>query len=331
MANKKRSDLFFYIVIFYVLAAGGWWTYLLYIKNDDALKSKKVVLWYQMKEQGIDEASYLSSAPYQTLVKRYNRQQYMILSEGLVLLLFMIIGIWKIAQSRKRELELAEQQRNFLLSITHELKSPIASIQLVLETFRKRQLKPEQTQKLANNGLVDTARLHKLVQDMLLAARMEGGYQYSFEPVLLQEMLSECIRLVQPKYKGTIQLHSPKESVVQDIDQTTLISAVLNLLENAVKYAGESAQIDLYLKEKKDKIEIQICDQGAGIPKAERAKVFSKFYRIGSEETRRTKGTGLGLYIVKQVIDAHKGSITIKENQPQGSIFIIRLPKTKIK
>lgn len=330
MANKKRSDLFFYIVIFYVLAAGGWWSYLLYIKNDDALKAKKVVLWYQMKEQGIDEAGYLRSEPYQNLIKRYNRQQYMIMSEGLVLLLFMIIGIWKIAQSRKRELELAEQQRNFLLSITHELKSPIASIQLVLETFRKRELKIEQTQKLANNGLVDTARLHKLVQDMLLAARMEGGYQYSFEPIMLQELLGECIELVQPKYKGIIQLYAPKESVVQEIDKTMLTSAVLNLLENAVKYAGESEKIDLYLKEKRDRIVIEIWDQGAGIPKTERNKVFTKFYRIGSEETRKTKGTGLGLYIVKQVIDAHRGHITIKDNQPQGSIFIINLPKTKL-
>ncbi|MCP4441893.1 MAG: HAMP domain-containing histidine kinase [Aureispira sp.] len=327
MANKKRSDLFFYIVIFYVLAAGGWWSYLLYIKNDDALKAKKVILWYQMQGQGATEAQYLQSDAYLNLVAQYDRQQRMIMGEGVVLLLFMIIGIWKIAQSRKRELELAEQQRNFLLSITHELKSPIASIQLVLETFRKRELKLEQTKKLANNGLVDTARLHKLVQDMLLAARMEGGYQYSFEPIVMQELLSECIKLVQPRYKGEMTLHAPQESILKEVDKMMITSAVLNLLENAVKYAGNTEQIDVYLNDKKDKIEIQIFDQGVGIPKLERGKIFSKFYRVGSEETRRTKGTGLGLYIVKEVIDAHKGDISVKGNQPQGSVFSISLPK----
>jgi len=162
---------------------------------------------------------------------------------------------------------------------------------------------------------------------MLLAARMEGGYQYSFEPIVLQEMLAECIRLVQPKYSGNIELYAPQKAILQEVDKTTLTSVLLNLLENAVKYAKDTEVIAVYLKNKKYKVQIEICDQGAGIPKVERTKVFSKFYRIGSEETRKTKGTGLGLYIVKRVIDAHKGHIYIKENKPQGSIFSISLPK----
>lgn len=324
----KRQDIIFYLVIGYVLLAGGWWSYLLYIKNEDAQNAKKELLWYKMQEDGLeDHQVYLESATYTKLEDRYTRQRWMILGEGFVLLILTILGISKIYKSRQKEVALAEQQRNFLLSITHELKSPIAAIKLILQTFQRRKLSEEQTNLLTNNALQDTERLHQLVKDLLLAARVDGGYQYTFEEVDFLSIVTYCIQDAAPKFAGKIQLETVEEYVyMQHGDASTLTSIVLNLIENAIKYAKDSEIIKVTLNTTKDNCVFSVIDNGIGISKTEKEKVFDKFYRIGSEETRQTKGTGLGLYIVKQVVNAHKGSITIKDNTPQGTIFCVTLP-----
>ncbi len=324
----KRQDIIFYLVIGYVLLAGGWWSYLLYIKNEDAQNAKKELLWYKMQEDGLeDHQVYLESATYTKLEDRYTRQRWMILGEGLVLLILTVFGISKIYKSRQKEVALAEQQRNFLLSITHELKSPIAAIKLILQTFQRRKLSEEQTNLLTNNALQDTERLHQLVKDLLLAARVDGGYQYAFEEVDFLSIVTYCIQDAAPKFAGQIELETVEEYVyMQHGDASTLTSIVLNLIENAIKYAKDSEIIKVTLNTTKDNCVFSVIDNGIGISKTEKEKVFDKFYRVGSEETRQAKGTGLGLYIVKQVVNAHKGNITIKDNTPQGTIFCVTLP-----
>lgn len=330
LKKLKAADILFYLVITYVMVAGGWWSYLLYVKNSDALAAKKEVLWLQMKEQGLtDRQVYLESAEYTYLAEQYDRQKWMIFGESSVLLIFIVLGIWRIAKSRQKELALAEQQRNFLLSITHELKSPIAVIKLTLDTFKKRTLTPEQSNMLTNNALADTERLNKLVEDLLLAARVDGGYQYTFETLDLSLLIQKCIQIASPKYSGVIEFDNKVEnSMLKKGDQSTLSSVFLNIIENAIKYAPNTSQIIVTLMQSKEHTYcIEIADFGQGISKLERENIFEKFYRIGNEDTRKTKGTGLGLYIVKQIVKAHKGTVTIKSNQPTGSIFHVTLPK----
>jgi signal transduction histidine kinase len=330
LKKLKGADILFYLVITYVMVAGGWWSYLLYVKNSDALAAKKEVLWLQMKEQGLtDRQIYLESAEYTYLVEQYDRQKWMIFGESSVLLIFIVLGIWRIAKSRQKELALAEQQRNFLLSITHELKSPIAVIKLTLDTFKKRTLTPEQSNMLTTNALVDTDRLNKLVEDLLLAARVDGGYQYTFETLDLSLLIQKCIQIASPKYSGEIEFNNKVEnSMLKKGDQSTLSSVFLNIIENAIKYAPNPSKIIVTLMQSKEHTYcIEIADFGQGISKLERENIFEKFYRIGNEDTRKTKGTGLGLYIVKQIVKAHKGTVTIKSNQPTGSIFHVTLPK----
>lgn len=326
----KGTDILFYFVITYVMVAGGWWSYLLYIKNGDALAAKKQILWLSMKEQGItDKQIYLESPEYTRLAEQYERQKWMIFGESSVLLTLIVLGIWRIAKSRQRELALAQQQRNFLLSITHELKSPIAVIKLTLDTFNKRTLTPEQSKMLTTNALADTERLNKLVEDLLLAARVDGGYQYTFEAIDLDALTQDCIQIAAPKYTGEIEFNNTiSNPILQKGDQTTLAFVVLNIIENAIKYAQDTSKIIVNLMQTKENMFcIEIADFGQGIPKAERENIFNKFYRIGNEDTRKTKGTGLGLYIAQQIIKAHKGNISVRSNQPNGSIFSIVLPK----
>lgn len=330
LKQLKGADILFYFFIAYVLTAGSWWAYLLCVKNEDAMRAKQEVLWLQMQKDGVsDRQVYLESAEYTKLEERYARQRWMIFGESAVLLSLIIMGIWKIAKSRQKELALAKQQRNFLLSITHELKSPIAVIKLTLDTFNKRKLTEEQQKMLTTNALRDTERLNRLVEDLLLAARVDGGYQYIFEPTDLKALATKCIEIAAPKYEGDIELQSNiEEALVHNADKKTLTFAIINLIENAIKYATNTSKIIVRLDVGKDNNYcLEVEDFGQGIPKTEREHIFEKFYRVGNEDTRKTKGTGLGLYIAREIVKAHRGQISVRSNQPKGSVFSIVLPK----
>ncbi len=318
---KSSGNIFFYAIILYILAAGSWWSYLLHSKNSEI---KKVQLEKIKLEYASGDLSIEKTEAYQQILNRYDRQRWMINGEAAVFMLILLFGLWRIYRIRQKELALALQQQNFLLSITHELKSPLASIQLVLETIHKRTLTEEQLKKLSNNGLKENDRLHRLVQDLLLAARVEGGYQYSFDKVDLKSLLLDTLDSVKAKYKGKIIFNCANDEVILlKAEYSTLTTAFSNLLENAIKYSSDSGNINVNLFQKNDNITIEIADEGIGIPKSEREKIFNKFYRIGNEYTRNTKGTGLGLYIVKKVIQAHGGNISVKDNQPKGTVFSV--------
>lgn len=324
---SKKTTILFALLVGYVLAAGGWWSYLLIIKNRDAWQAKALVLRYELESKGVfDQAVFENSAAYIELTEKYSRQELMIYGEGAALGFLLLLGIWQIHESRKKEDALKLQQQNFLLSITHELKSPLASIQLSLQTFLRHELPREKVEKISTHALRETQRLHKHVETMLLAARLEGGYAYQFEEADLVELCQNCIAQAQPKYKGKISFAYPQtENIVIQADKFALAMAVNNLLENAIAYAPNTEKIEVQLSREKQRFCLSVADFGQGIPIRERAKIFDKFYRIGDENTRSSKGTGLGLYIVQKCLQAHKGSITVSDNQPQGTVFSLVL------
>jgi len=323
--NQRSINILLYLVMAYILLAGSWWAYLLQTKTDAVWSAQQAEIKAKHPQLSPNERQKLIS--FQAAQSHYYRQRMMIMGEGLVFLSLLLLGVYKIVQSQRKQWALAQQQQNFLLSITHELKSPIASVQLVLETLQKHQLSPTQIQRLSKNALQDNQRLHKLVQDLLLAARVEGGHQYTFECLDLQQLLQEVIQWVQPRFPNEIHfIHDDQLDCMPQGDRSMLQSAFHNLLDNALKYAGQSPFLKVELRQKKDHFLIEFKDQGPGIPKTERQAIFQKFYRIGDERTRKSKGTGLGLYILQKVIAAHHGQIQIRDNQPQGSIFSIKLP-----
>ena len=172
--NKNiKLRLLSYIVIAYMLLAFSWWSVLLFTKNRDAFYAKRDLMKIGMIAKGAiqNDHDFQHTVDFQNLYKEYKRQEWMIFGEATVFVITLIIGIWLINRGYNREMEAAIQRRNFLLSITHELKSPIASIKLILETFLKRKLKPEQTEKLTQSALEETERLHVLVNNLLFSAK----------------------------------------------------------------------------------------------------------------------------------------------------------------
>jgi signal transduction histidine kinase len=328
MANN-RIRLISYSVMVYMILAFSWWTLLLLTKNRDAFQARRelIINSYRMPGGNSTDTALEHNTAYLELEKKYRRQEYMIFGEALVFVATLFAGLWFIHQSYSREASANQQRRNFLLSITHELKSPISAIRLVLETLLKRSLPKEKADHFLKSALKENERLYELVENLLLSAKLETAYQPLMEAVdltsLVRELLSKAADR-HPEASLAFRQVSPLPPLMGD--QSGLTSMVTNLLENAIKYADGKPSITVSLEGSANTAILSVADQGPGIPDAEKKRIFEKFYRIGSEETRRAKGTGLGLFIVDQIVKAHGGHIQVLNNQPQGTVFRIEIP-----
>ena len=300
-----------------MLTAFAWWAILLNKKNEENYHLKNRILH-------IDK-----SYSVQDIEMDYRRQQKMIIGEGLVFGISLLCGLFLINKAFWTEIKANKSRSNFLLSVTHELKTPIASLNLINKTLATKNLTPEKNKTLLKAASEEGRRIESLVNNILTAAQIEQSYSYNMESTNLSELISRYI------YRTYIlnDIHQfdqdLKEDIVADIDPEAFTSLLNNLLDNALKYSPDESDINVILSETDNQINLKIKDQGVGITDEEKKQVLQKFYRIGNEETRESKGTGLGLFIVKQIIDAHKGSINLHDNNPKGTIVEIILPKKK--
>ncbi len=248
----------------------------------------------------------------------------MVMGEGSVFLFLLCVGAYFIHASIKKEDKLHERQQNFLLSVTHELKSPLAAIKLSLQTIVKRDLEKQMQLSLLNNSLKDIERLDDLVENMLLATKIESRtYSFPKEEFNFSELVVKITDRLQVHSCGNEQLINANiQSGIKVVgDQFALSSVVTNLVENAVKYSGPCAEVAVELCQIDGKPVLTVSDKGLGIPDGEKMLIFDKFYRVGDENVRKSKGTGLGLFIVKEVLQNHDADISVKDNVPQGAIF----------
>lgn len=256
------------------------------------------------------------------------RRIWMILGEGSVFVMILGIGIYKLRQLHKREEASKEKERNFLLAVTHELKTPIASSKLALETIQSRQLNDELRAKMIDNALASNLRLEDLVDKILLStnlsSRHESDAKTSFD---LNQELDRITRLNFSTLDAIIDLELYlAESCTLRMNLLEFETIINNLIQNAIKYQGEGDKIVVRTITGSSTMDILIEDNGPGISDTEKPRVFEKFYRMGDEMTRSTKGTGLGLYLVKELVLRNKGQISILDNTPKGAIFKLTFP-----
>lgn len=316
----------FYAVFAYIVIFSLWWGYLLYAKNETAF-IEKVELNEVRYRQTNPHEKYILTKEYVMLHNKYKRQKLMIFLEGGVFVVLMLAGFVMVRRVFKKEIELAAQQRNFLHSITHELKSPLSTIKISLQTMLRRKLEQEQSEKLINNSLIDLDRLEGLVDNILFAAKIEQSqHGFAEDDINISQLTQHIAERFNNNKKGIKIIAHIAPDVYLHIDSMGYVSTVNNLIENAIKYSDEYSDVKVELNNKGNHIELCVADNGIGIPDDEKKKVFEKFYRIGNEDTRKTKGTGLGLFIVKRFVEIYKGNITIADNKPEGSVFTIQLP-----
>jgi len=255
------------------------------------------------------------------------RRIWMIIGEGLVFFTLLSFGIYKIRKNFKQEVKLAQQKQNFALSVTHELKSPIAGIKLFLQTLQKHDLSEEKRKEIVNKCLQNTNRLESLINNILLTNAFENGnYQLVKERFDAKATTQEIIHLLSSAHnRHTIQLvFFGDEKII--LDKQSFTSILSNLLENAIKYSDENSDTEVEISTENNALKLKVKDQGIGISESERYLIFDKFYRAGNELTRKTKGTGLGLFIVYELVHLNEGEIFVEANTPKGTIFTVNLP-----
>lgn len=256
--------------------------------------------------------------------KKYNRKFWMYTLEGLVMMSLVFWGIIWIYRSLQSRLNLKKQQSNFLLSVTHELKTPLASIKLYLETLLKRpNLEKQQAEGMIKNSLGDVERLRSLVDNLLMAAQLDN---HRFNLVFTEVNLSELLRQTAEKYMLPRNLQDRfvldiQPDIIAKVDVFAMEMIINNLLSNAFKYSPADKPVSIRLSHEAQQIKICIADEGQGIEAEDKKNLFHKFYRAEDENVRKSKGTGLGLFIVKNLVNLHGGSIVVTDNVPSGIIF----------
>jgi two-component system, OmpR family, phosphate regulon sensor histidine kinase PhoR len=250
----------------------------------------------------------------------------MIIGEGTVFLLLLLFGLFKIKSSIKKEIKMAQQQHNFMLSVTHELKTPIAANKLYLQTLLKHQLSEEKRVELMQKAIEETNRLEVLVEQILTASRLEQkAFELHTESFDLAHFLADLAEVQEKRFQMpiTIAVEKPFPIVTDRIVFTTICN---NLIENAYKYALTDKGIRISAVRDELYVRIQVRDFGKGIPAAQQASVFRKFVRLQNEETRTTKGTGLGLYIAYEFTKALRGQLRLVPTDGPGCCFEILIP-----
>jgi len=317
----KRPVFILYLLAFYILFQFCWWAYLLVSLNDEVYQHRIENVGLQvLTPEEREQVTF-------KLEKKINNRRWMVIGEGLVFISILIWGTSVMLKIYRKEMALARQQKNFLLSITHEFKSPLASIKLYLQTLLRHDLDKKKEISFINSAIGDTDRLNNLVENALMANLIDHkGYSFSKEDI----NISALLRLMIQKFQQ-IPGHEKIESHIEEglyvhADKNGLSILISNLIENGWKYSPKESALEVSIQKNDNKIILSIADQGIGVPDKEKQNIFTKFYRIGNEETRRTKGTGLGLFIVKYIVEEHDGKISVIDNKPKGSVFRVELP-----
>jgi two-component system phosphate regulon sensor histidine kinase PhoR len=312
----------FYILVAYVLLQFSWWAYALVDLNEEIYTSRIELL----KHQDLDSNAF--ELQKETFDNKLYKKKLMVAGEGLIFFALLLLGIYRTKKAFAQEFALAKQQKNFLLSITHEFKSPLAAVKLNLQTLQKRSLEAHQKEDVIRKALIETDRIHLLVENALMASRLESSnYDVHFEEIdfseFVRDLTTDFIERYDHDHIVTFDIDS---NIAFKGDSLALTSMINNLLENAEKYSPPNTTITITLRRIESEIILSVIDQGNGIQGSDKVKIFNKFYRIGNEDTRKTKGTGLGLFIVSHVVAIHKGKLQVVDNLPKGSIFEIKFP-----
>ncbi len=261
-----------------------------------------------------------------------NLREVAVLVFGVIFFALIITGLTLNMIFLIREIRRNEQQDAFLNAVTHELKTPIASIRLYLETLKTREVTEEKRKEFYEVMLSDSNRLLTTVEQVLQASRTKDRNRLlNISEIELGKLLKECIAIIKSRYNlnDEIKLIEAAKNIVISGDYAELQTVLTNILDNAVKYSKDEIKILVKLTEFNKKFtEILIKDSGVGIAPNQLKRVFNRFYRVPNISTQKAKGTGLGLYISRSIIKKHGGNIFVEsKGEDKGTTFIVRLPK----
>ncbi len=286
------------------------------------------IYWYMEVSSGI-----------QSIVRRFNLDSGQIFTANTwvvilvlsVLVGTILLGMLMIFSYSQKMVQLYRLQRNFINNFTHELKTPVASLSLYLETFQKYELKRNEQLKYIGYMLVDVKRLSGNINRILNLARIENkNYKAEFTWLDPAEVIERFLKKNAHLFENcTIRLNDrEKQHKYLRINTSLFEILLMNLMTNAIKYnASDAPVIDILIQPASGKLVIEVTDNGIGFDVSERKKIFKKFYQIGSSEDMSAKGSGIGLYLAQNIAKIHKGRLTASSDGPgQGATFYLTLP-----
>lgn len=254
-----------------------------------------------------------------------------LLSAGSVILILVLVGTVMYLSLTIKAFNLNRRQSNFIDSVTHELKSPVATLKLYVQTLYRRQMSSDEQQAFLREMLEDVERLDQLINHLLDAARLERiPPESDVESLNILEVLRDTAESTIARYSLPVEsIHLSGDDAWVRGQRVDLEVVLRNLLDNAVKYGGTPPQVEVLVRrEGTDQVAIRITDNGPGIPMAMRRKIFGRFERLGLELERSKPGTGLGLYIVRTLVQRMKGKIRLRDRDGRsGAVFEVVLPR----
>jgi len=254
---------------------------------------------------------------------------------GTLFFVMVMIGLVWLCFWLVQEVRLNQRQRAFLDAVTHEMKTPLASLRLYVDTFERHDPNREHRKEFLERMHDDLARLDQTIDQMLMAARSEdSGRQVKRESVALEALLATCIEEVCERHDlspPAVQLEVASMAAVYG-NPNELYVVFRNLLENAVKYSDDPVQVQVRVwGNGGDRVDVDISDRGIGISRVELRKIFQRFYRVGRDVQRTASGLGLGLFIVRNLVRRQRGRVVARsEGSGKGSRFVVTLPRPPI-
>jgi len=252
-----------------------------------------------------------------------------------LVLVVALCGIALAIRATDREARLAQAKSNFVANVSHELKTPLSLLSLFSEILELGRVKSEE-KKTEYYGIIrhESLRLNKMIDNILDFSKIEAGRKtYNFAHTDMAEVIDNVLSSYRYQITNSrfdIQTNMPPELPPVLIDRDAMTQAISNLLDNAIKYSRDVKQLSIATAKRGSNLSIEIADRGIGIPRAEQAKVFEKFYRVGNVLVHDVKGSGLGLSLVKHIIEAHHGTISLESDVGKGTRFTILLPLSEI-
>jgi two-component system sensor histidine kinase SenX3 len=251
---------------------------------------------------------------------------------GIVLLAMIIAGVVLNTIFLVREIRRNEQHDAFINAMTHELKTPVASIRLYLETLQTRAVDEEKKKEFYRIMLDDSDRLLQTIEQVLRTGRMGASRKLNITRIDLSQVIEECVARARALYRlsaDALTYHPDGPTTIMG-DADEVRAAVSNLIDNAVKYSGSIVKVRVETEKIDNVVSMRVKDEGPGIPKTELKQIFKRFHRVPGSLATRVKGTGLGLYIVRSVAKRHGGRAWAESEGPgQGSTFVLQLPVAK--
>ncbi|MEE8575941.1 MAG: ATP-binding protein [candidate division Zixibacteria bacterium] len=316
--SSKMALVLFVILVLLAITQAVWW----------------IVFMARLTDEKVDMARSLGGSPefIDQVEQQEVRRQTMLGMEGLFFLSLTIVGAGLIYRSLVRAEALKFQQQNFMMATTHELKTPLASILVSIDTLKSEKIPDEKKKAIIPRIREDVRRLERIIDNILKASRLEKGDPvFTLQPTDLSNLIKKALSRINEIH--TINSKSINGDVPDGVmvmgDPVALLQAIEAVIENCLKYhGGRPIQIDINLTLTQKKATVTIADNGIGLKPEERRAIFDRFYRVGSELTRQTEGTGLGLFVAHQIIRAHRGSIAVaSDGLGKGCTFKIVLPR----